>query len=133
MKRYFWFSLIFAGIGFAQAQTNPTESAQSLEMDRFFNSKFIYAVKYPKKLLLSQGETQSGEGQTFESKDKKLKLLVWAERKSGPTKLAADCEQKIKSEQAQHPFTPTYKVVKDGWYAFSLLSKTVGNSLFWTR
>ena len=41
------------------------------------NSKFDFSIQYPSDLLFPQGESDSGDGQSFLSKDSKIRLTAW--------------------------------------------------------
>jgi len=49
----------------------------SPQYETYCNSKYGYCVDYPSKILLPQGESGSGDGQVFESKDKENSLTIY--------------------------------------------------------
>ena len=106
--------LLTAAIACAQgpppSQPAPTET--------YVNTRFGYVVEYP-KTLVPQGEAENGDGQRFVSKDKTFTLTVWGIHNVMENTVKAECEQRIRFEQQHHPFTVSYKVVRDGWFAFS--------------
>jgi hypothetical protein len=115
----------------ASAQTHPDTAAkvQPSDMESYSNGRFGYTVNYPKSLV-AKGESDNGDGQRFESKDKKFTMAVWGEYNALENSVSAECEQRIKGEQEDHPFTPSYKVTKSTWYAFSGI---VGSTIIYQK
>jgi hypothetical protein len=60
-----FFILLFSTVVFGQ--TN---------YDTYGNARFGYSISYPSNLI-PQGESENGDGQAFETKDKSAKLTVW--------------------------------------------------------
>ncbi|HMD71464.1 MAG TPA: hypothetical protein VKF41_08975 [Bryobacteraceae bacterium] len=87
--------------------------------DSYTNGRFGFAVQYPKRLLLAQGESFNGDGQRFESKDKKFKLAVWGGYNVFDRTVAEECDWHIEIKRKAAPLTVTYKVSKGNWYVFS--------------
>ncbi len=127
MKKISVLSLMFIGIGCAQPQN---QGGTAVELDRYTNRKFLYSVGFPKGLLIPHGETPNGDGQTFESKDKKFRLVVWGEPQPDNVTAKTECERSIKVEQAKHPFKATYKAAKDDWCVFSGL---IGDTIIYQK
>ncbi len=111
--------LILAATPFACAQTaKPAVSADS-GMEGYTNARFDFAVEYPKGMLLPQGESANGDGQRFESKDKKFTLAVWGGYNVFDRTVAEECGWHIGIKRKAAPLTVTYKASKGNWYVFS--------------
>ena len=115
----------------ASAQTQPVTAAKvhPSDMDGYSNGRYGYTVDYPKSLV-AKGESDNGDGQSFESRDKKFKMAVWGQYNALENSVSAECEEGIKSEQKDHPFTPSYKAIKNTWYVFSGI---VGSTIIYQK
>jgi len=81
------------------------------------NTRFGFSVEYPKAVLLPQGEADNGDGQQFESRDKRFRLAVWAGFNVLEKSVAEVCKDGIRAEKSGTRVT--YQVVKSDWYVYS--------------
>lgn len=97
-------------------------AAAAAQTSTYTNARYGYSVSYPSALLTPQGESGSGDGQEFLSKDKRFQLLAWGSYNALEQTIPYAAKQYIELESKKRPFKLTYKVVKDAWYVYSGLS-----------
>lgn len=57
--------------------TIPGTPTEKIHLETYVNSVYRYHIGYPDKLLIPQGESDSGDGQVFTSKDNLCELRVY--------------------------------------------------------
>ena len=119
IRKYPLALLILAVTPFAYAQTAKPAAGADSGLESYANARFAFAVEYPKGVLFPQGESTNGDGQRFESKDKKFTLAVWGGFNVFDRTVAEECDWHIGIKRKAAPLTVTYKASKGNWYVFS--------------
>lgn len=89
-------------------------TAQQLDYQVYSNTRFGYTVEYPAKLLIAQGESDNGDGQTFRSSDGKCEMLVYASYNV----LNETLKSIYRKELSKHSKV-TYKLLKPTFFVLS--------------
>jgi len=111
-----WVSRGFGSLGVStlKAQESPSDHP---DWKLYTNTKYQYAICYPEDLLVPQGESDDGDGQTFLAKDG-AKLIVF-----GSAGIAdIPVEQRLAtaiSDLAGTSGKVRYKVMKPNWFVVS--------------
>lgn len=61
--------------------------AKTDTFDCYTNHKYGFVIAWPKKYLKAMGESDAGDGQTFDAPDKRANLTVWAAMNAPGAKL----------------------------------------------
>jgi len=96
----------------------------SAHYETYCNSKYSYCVDYPDKILVPQGESGSGDGQVFESKDKENTLTVYRDLRDNMDPdvkfdIASAYRDDIDVTESRTPKTVTYKKLGKTFYVVS--------------
>lgn len=92
--------------------------------ETYCNTTHGYCVDYPSKILIPQGESGSGDGQVFESKDKENSLTVYRDLRDnmdpdGKFDIAMAYGEDIDVSESRVPKTVTYKKLGKTFYVVS--------------
>ena len=104
------FLLLTLQFSIVKAETPYTE---------YRNQKHSFSVPYPADFLFPQGESDSGDGQVFLSKDAQIELRCWATY-SLDESLKVKYEDSLFEEKSRSSKTViTYKPKKNNWFIIS--------------
>lgn len=118
-KLYYLATFLLTLLSFSgHSQTTATH------YEAYCNSKYGYCVDYPSTILLPQGESGSGDGQVFESKDKQNSLTVYRDLRDNMDPDAKfDITTAYKEDtdvaESRTPKTVTYKKLGKTFYVVS--------------
>lgn len=98
--------------------------ATSPHYESYCNAKYGYCVDYPDKILFPQGESGSGDGQVFESKDKENSLTIYRDlRDNMDPDVKFDISTAYQEDSdvtgSRKPKTVTYKKLGKTFYVVS--------------
>ncbi|MCS6885472.1 MAG: hypothetical protein RMM17_02400 [Acidobacteriota bacterium] len=88
--------------------------AQSNDYRIYYNNRFGYSIEYPANLLIPQGESDNGDGQTFLSPDGKSKAIVYAGYDVLGESLTQLYNRDLKSRKGV-----TYKLLRQNFFVIS--------------
>jgi len=96
----------------------------SPQYETYCNSKYGYCVDYPSKILLPQGESGSGDGQVFESRDKENSLTIYRDLRDNMDPdvkfdIASAYKEDIDVTESRTGKTVTYKKLGKMFYIVS--------------
>ncbi len=96
----------------------------SPQYETYCNTKYGYCVDYPSKILLPQGESGSGDGQVFESKDKENSLTIYRDLRDNMDPdvkfdIATAYKEDIDVSESRTHKTVTYKKLGKTFYIVS--------------
>lgn len=99
------------------------------------NNTYNYSVDYPQDILFPQGESGSGDGQIFKSKDETCTLWVYRDFRDNMSEAGYTIEtaykQDTEKDNADHPKREiTYKHADSNSYVISGLD---GNKIFYQK
>jgi hypothetical protein len=81
----------------------------------YLNTRYGYLIAYPDHLMVAQGESEDGDGQTFQGAGARLE--VWASQ--APEVLSETLETKFEQELTERGREVTYQVLRDDWFVVS--------------
>ena len=88
--------------------------------DTYQNPRFGYSIDYPKNILFPQGNSDSGDGQKFLSKNTDATLLVFGSNNVFNQTLEERYHEESRGGMPDAPKrVVTYRVQKDNWYVVS--------------
>lgn len=86
----------------------------------YVNARFLYAIRFPAKMLIPQGEATNGDGQTFLSQDKTSRLIVYGANNAFDRTLKSEFEEELNSDaQHQQSRQITMKIFRGAWFVIS--------------
>jgi hypothetical protein len=85
------------------------------ETATYQNVKYGYSISYPSDLLQPLGESENGDGQTFQGEN--ARLLVWGSL--SPKVLEETLESMFNQQVNNSSREVTYKVLHEDWFAIS--------------
>ena len=112
----------FSALDYARIQESGATFVKLLEdpeIDTYYNWKFRFLVDFPKRLLVGQGESESRDGQSFESKDKTLKMTVSGMFNVRKQTISDRCKEDLALVSEERPSVITYRFLKGFVCAFS--------------
>lgn len=118
-----------------EIQQPQTSEEGGIKYKTYNNNTYNYSVDYPVDLLIPQGESGSGDGQVFKSKDEKCTLWVYRDFRDNVSDSSYTIETAYKEDaQPDHPDHPkreiTYKTSGKNFY---VISGTEGNKVFYQK
>jgi len=118
LKSFYTVMLLLALPCFSgNTQTSP-------QYKTYCNSKYGYCVDYPSSILLPQGESGSGDGQVFESKNKENSLTIYRDLRDNMDPdvkfdIATAYKEDVDVSESRNPKTVTYKKLGKTFYVVS--------------
>lgn len=70
------YKILYLSIWFCLFSAIPCDAQQNIKYKNYLNQSFGFSIDYPNEILLPQGESGSGDGQTFVSSKNKNNLLA---------------------------------------------------------
>lgn len=87
--------------------------------ERYGNARFAYCLWYPDNLLLPQGESENGDGQTFRSGDNAISWTVYGSHNIDRLSIEEEWEQEVRwSKERGENRVLIDKTVEDSAFVF---------------
>lgn len=110
------FIIFFLNVGYVTADSHATYK-------EYQNMRFGFQVWYPEGLLIPQGESDNGDGQKFQSKNRAVSMLVYGGHSFEATVESKFREDTISITGGHSVRQVTYKHKGDNWYVVSGFSE----------
>jgi hypothetical protein len=121
MKQCILIFFIIFTISFNSLALSQNKQEQE-KYSTYTNDRYGFSISYPSNVLIGQGESDSGDGQQFLSKDKKVEVFVFASFvvEEAYNKMKRLYLDDSKNNSTQHPQrVVTYKVLKNNMFVIS--------------
>ncbi len=106
-----------------------------IQYKTYNNDTYNFSIDYPLGILIPQGESGSGDGQVFKSKDEKCTLWVYRDFRDNMSEtsynLKSAYQDDIRKDNPNHPKREiTYSRASKDFY---VISGTEGNKIFYQK
>ncbi|MFV0469705.1 MAG: hypothetical protein ACK5MK_12355 [Dysgonomonas sp.] len=102
------------------------------QYDVYCNTRYNYCIKYPKTILIPQGESDNGDGQVFSTQDGENELRVYRDARTITISRNFSIEMAYDQDMAERSKSSeiTYHKVDDNFY---VLSGYQGENIFYQK
>ncbi|MBP0001662.1 MAG: hypothetical protein J7641_22180 [Cyanobacteria bacterium SID2] len=96
------------------------DSFENIVYDTYYNRRFNFSVDYPSGLLLAQGESINGDGQSFLAPDRSIAMVVFGQHNRDNLNIEALYQNAlINFNNPEHSKIITYQIQHDNWFVIS--------------